>query len=652
MEGNRLEVIKKYLKSDNIDIETLKTITNESTVKNLLRNLINVQREYLVYCDIKSTPPKYKVFENIKTLIMAAKDSEEVIDYTPYIGKVRKLKTNLNVLEKKLTERNLYNSEWENFINKINEDIDIIEIEFMCEAQKQYKNNNYEFLSYIVHEIKNRSHLKQILAMSPHYINTKNEEKKHIVIDLIEKFVEEMKTHNKNNINSILYFESIIEEFITNPRFRITNEEKEYLSRIIENAKKYIEEHHGKINRYNQKIVCLKDLEDKLCSNSITREKIEKLNFKYNISSGFSPNIQHEISNIEITPNHKIITIDKENTLDMDDALSIDKKDGVYKLNVYISDVATAIKEGTYLDIEAKKRYSTIYLSDNIIPMLPFELSNNILSLNSNSYKNVIVYEIYIDGHGQILETNINKRQVLISNKLSYNDVNNIIVSGSHINKDIENTVLYLSELASILKNNNTKKDGYREIEYLFNSLTGVSSQENKQNEKTKAEIIIEEIMILTNIVTALTFDQKYLPFIYRVHPNIKNTKDYESLKNLEEIVNNKFYQSNTKSYLKMIETLIKLYPKAYYTTENIGHFGIDTPYYSHSTSPIRRYSDLTIQRLIHDFIFDAPTDDKYKYWESVLNDLCAHMNSQEEINYSYQCEYEKLKKLIRKEGR
>lgn len=649
MEGNRLEVIKKYLKNDNIDIETLKTLTNEENIKNILRNLLNIEREYLVYCDIKNSPPEYKVFDSIKTLIMAAKDSEEIVDFTPYIGKIRKLKTNLKVIEKKLTEKNLHSFEWEEFIKKIEYDINIFEIEFMSKAQDQYKNNNYEFLSYIIYEIKNKTHLKQVLAMSPHYINTKNEDKKHIVIDLIEKFIIEIKVSNKNNINSVLYFESVIEEFITNPRFRVTDEDKEYLTNLIATTKDYIEENHGTINKYSQKLVCLKDLEDRLCSNSITREKIEKLNFKYNISSGFSPNIKHEIANIEVTPNNRIITIDSEKTLDMDDAVSIDKKDGVYKLNVYISDVASAIKEGTYLDVEAKRRYSTIYLSDNIIPMLPFELSNNILSLNSNSYKNVIVYEMYIDEKGKILKSDIIKRQVLISNKLSYNDVNNIIVTGKYNNKDIENTILYLSELATILKNNNTKKDGYREIEDLFNVISGIPKQESNNKEKSMAEVIIEEIMILTNMITALTFNEKSLPFIYRVHPNIKDTKDYESLKTLQSIVNNKYYQSNTNNYLKMIETLIKSYPKAYYSTENIGHFGIDVDYYSHSTSPIRRYSDLVIQRLIHDFILDTPTDEKFIYWDDKLGDICSHMNNQSEINYSYQCEYEKLKKLVRK---
>ena len=652
MEGNRLEVIKKYLKNDNINIETLKTLTNEESVKNILRNLLNVEREFLIYCDIKSSPPDYKIFKNIKTLILAAKDSEEIVNFTMYIGKIRKLRTNISILEKKLKEKSLYNSEWAKFFLKIEDDIDTIEIEFMSKAQNQYKNNNYEFLSYIIYEIKNKNHLKQVLAMSPHYINTKNDDKKHIVVDLIEKFVEEIKVSQRNNINSILYYESVIEEFLTHPRFRVVDEEKEYLEELINKTKEYIEENHGNINRYKQKLVCIKDLEDKLCSNSITRENIEKLNYKYNISSGFSQNIKQEIANIEITPNNRIITIDSENTLDMDDALSIDKKDGVYKLCVYISDVASAIKEGTYLDMEAKKRYSTIYLSDNTIPMLPFELSNNILSLNTNSYKKVIAYEMFIDEKGKIIKTSITKRQVLISNKLSYNDVNNIIVTGSHSNKEIEDSILYLSELAAILKKNNTKKDGYREIEDLYNVISGIPKQENKHKDKSPSEVIIEEIMILTNMVTALSFHDKSLPFIYRVHPNIKDTKDYESLKTLQEIVNNKFYQENSSNYLKMIQTLIKLYPKAYYSTENIGHFGIDVPYYSHSTSPIRRYSDLINQRLMHEFIFDTPTDEKYEYWGSILGDICTHMNTQEEINYSYQCEYEKLKKLVKKQGK
>jgi len=251
---NRLEIIKKYLKNDNIDIETLKSLTNEEP-KNLLRNLLNIEREYLVYCDIKSTSPEYKIFDNIKNLIMILKDNEEILDFTPYIGKIRKLKINLDILEKKLKEKNLYNSEWEKFIKKIDQDINTIEVEFMSKAQKQYKNNNYEFLSYIIYEIKNKTHLKQVLAMSPHYINTRNEDKKHIVVNLIETFVNELKIHRKNNINSILYIESIIEEFITNPRFRVTKEEREYLKTIILETKNNIEENHGNINRYKQKLV-------------------------------------------------------------------------------------------------------------------------------------------------------------------------------------------------------------------------------------------------------------------------------------------------------------------------------------------------------------------------------------------------------------
>ena len=651
MSENRLEVIKKYLKTDNISLETLKQITGEQESKNLIKNLLNVEREYLIYCDVKITPPDYRVFRNIKNLILSAKESEEITNFTYYVRKVRKFKKNLKILNDKLIERNLYNDEWKKFIEKVTDDVDKIEIEFMEKTQQQYKNNNYEFLSYIIYEVKNLNHLKQVLTMSPHYINTKDDSKKHIVVDLVETFISEIKVLQKNNINTVLYLESIIEEFMGSSRFKLTEEEREYLENIIIELKEYLVSNKNNIRNFKQKEICIKDIENKLKSNTITRQNIEKLNSKYNISNGFSQNVQAEIAHMQINPNSKIITIDSSNTLDMDDALSIEKKDGIYKLNVYISDVASVIQEGMYLDIEAKKRTSTIYLSDNTIPMFPFELSNNILSLNSNSYKNVIAYEMYIDEQGKIIHKSITNRQVLISNKLSYNDVNDIIVNGSN-NKDIENTIINLSELTSILKKNNTKKDGYREIEDFYNIISGIQTKENGYKDKSAAEVIIEEIMILTNMITAFMFSEKGLPFVYRVHPNIKDTKDYESLKLLEEIVNNEFYQTNTKGYLKMIESLINLYPKAYYSTENIGHFGIDVEHYSHSTSPIRRYADLVVQRLIHNLIFESPTDEKIKHWEQNLDALCEHMNTQSEINYSYQCEYEKLKKLVRKEGK
>ena len=651
MPENRLEIIKKYLKTDNISLETLKSLTGEQESKNLIKNLLNIEREYLIYCDLKSTPPKYKIFSNIKNLILMAKESEEITNFTPYIGKVRKFKKNLKFLEDKLIERELYNDDWKEFITQISDDIEYYEMEFMSKAQEQYKNNNYEFLSYIIYEVKNKNHLKQVLALSPHYINTRNDDKKHIVIDLIENFVEEIKKQKKNNINTILYFESIIEEFMENSRFKLTDEERNNVEKIISETREYFNINRNNIKNFKQKEICIKDIEDRLNSNNITRQKIEKLNFKYNINNGFSQNVQSEISHMEINPNSNIITIDGIDTLDMDDALSIEKKDGIYKLNVYIADVAKVIHEGMYLDLEAKKRTSTIYLSDNIIPMFPFELSNNILSLNTNNYKDVIVYEMYIDEKGKIINKNITKRQVLISNKLSYNDVNNIIVNGSN-NKNLETTILNLSELSNILKKNNTKKDGYREIEDFYNIISGVHKKETSNKDKSPSEVIVEEIMILTNMLTALIFSEKGLPFIYRVHPNIKDTKDYESLKFLEEMVNTEFEHTNTKAYLKIIESLINLYPKAYYSTDNIGHFGIDVKYYSHSTSPIRRYADLLVQRLIHDLIFEYPTDEKVRYWEEQLIVLCEHLNTQSEINYSYQCEYEKLKKLIRKEGK
>jgi len=150
MPENRLEIIKKYLKTDNISLETLKSLTGEEEAKNLIKNLLNIEREYIVYCDIKTSPPDYRIFNNLKSLILSAKGSEDITNFTVYVGKIRKLRKNLKILENKLIEKKLYSNEWEMFIDKISNDIEIFEVEFMYKAEQQYKNNNYEFLSYII----------------------------------------------------------------------------------------------------------------------------------------------------------------------------------------------------------------------------------------------------------------------------------------------------------------------------------------------------------------------------------------------------------------------------------------------------------------------------------------------------------------------
>ena len=214
-----------------------------------------------------------------------AKESEEITNFTPYIGKVRKFKKNLKFLEDKLIERELYNDDWKEFITQISDDIEYYEMEFMSKAQEQYKNNNYEFLSYIIYEVKNKNHLKQVLALSPHYINTRNDDKKHIVIDLIENFVEEIKKQKKNNINTILYFESIIEEFMENSRFKLTDEERNNVEKIISETREYFNINRSNIKNFKQKEICIKDIEDRLNSNNIilTMVLVKMFNQRFHI---------------------------------------------------------------------------------------------------------------------------------------------------------------------------------------------------------------------------------------------------------------------------------------------------------------------------------------------------------------------------------
>ena len=152
--------------------------------------------------------------------------------------------------------------------------------------------------------------------------------------------------------------------------------------------------------------------------------------------------------------------------------------------------------------------------------------------------------------------------------------------------------------------------------------------------------------MILGNMASAKYALDNSLPYIFRVHPKIEDSKDYEALSKLKDIVNKDYYKISNESYLDVISNLLKMYPNAYYSNENIGHFGLGLDTYSHSTSPIRRYADLINQRIIHDLFLQKPTLKRVKYWEKAVKDLCKQMNFLEELNKKYAQEYEKIKSL------
>ena len=335
---------------------------------------------------------------------------------------------------------------------------------------------------------------------------------------------------------------------------------------------------------------------------------------------------EKDIKNRKDLRNHTIFTIDGEDAKDLDDAVNVYKNDdGNYCLDVHIADVSHYVKEGSKLDKEAVKRGTSVYMFDRVIPMLPVELSNGICSLNAGQDRFALSCSMEIDNKGNVISGDVYKSVIRVTERMSYTDVNKILNNldeevTKKYNKYIDNFKL-MEELALILKNRRLTA-GYLNLDIPESKIIldeNGKAIEVKKYETTFANEIIEQFMLTANETVAEKFYWLEAPFIYRVHEEPEYDKIQETNKFLFNIGEKiKCTKDNIKprafsdvlgklkgtEYEKVISTLIlRTLKVARYEAENKGHFGIASKYYCHFTSPIRRYPDLFIHRVISEYI-------------------------------------------------
>ena len=321
-----------------------------------------------------------------------------------------------------------------------------------------------------------------------------------------------------------------------------------------------------------------------------------------------------------------IFTIDGEDAKDLDDAISIaENKDGTFTLGVHIADVSYYVREGSSLDKEAIYRGTSVYMLDRVIPMLPFELSNGICSLNAGEDRFTISVIMNIDENGRVIKTNIFKGIINVRERMSYTNVQKILDGKDK--KVLDRYKNYINEfknmekLAKILKNRRIA-DGYLNLNL---PETHIILDENgkpieiKPYETKFANEIIEQFMLTANEEIAETFNSYNAPFIYRIHEipdlekveelnktlfdfgySIKVKDDKVSPKEFARVLKDIKGKDEEKLISKLILRTLRL---AKYDAENKGHFGIASKYYCHFTSPIRRYPDLFIHRIISNYL-------------------------------------------------
>ena len=326
-----------------------------------------------------------------------------------------------------------------------------------------------------------------------------------------------------------------------------------------------------------------------------------------------------ELENRKDLRHLNIVTIDGADAKDLDDAVYVEKTDLGYKLYVSIADVSYYVKEGTELDTEALKRGNSIYLVDRVIPMLPRKLSNNLCSLNPHEDKLTFTVEIDFDARGKVIGNDFYKSVIKSKYRMTYTDVNKIFEGDEELIEKysaVYKMFTEMLELSHIIRN--TKKHR-GSIDFELPEIK-VVLDENKLvkkievRERGEAEKLIEDFMVAANEVVAEKLFWEEIPAIYRVHEDPDKAKISvlnESLakfgyyiKNLDDLHPGKFQTIIEKTtglpegYL-IHKLILRAMQRARYANKNLGHFGLASKYYLHFTSPIRRYSDLVVHRML-----------------------------------------------------
>ncbi|MEG0794603.1 MAG: ribonuclease R [Bacilli bacterium] len=320
----------------------------------------------------------------------------------------------------------------------------------------------------------------------------------------------------------------------------------------------------------------------------------------------------------------EIFTIDGDDTKDIDDAISLEKLDGIFRLGVHIADVSNYVKNGTELYNCAYERGTSSYLADTVLPMIPHQLSNGICSLNEFTKRLTISCVMDIDYKGHVVDYEIFPSFIESKKKMTYKNVNKILMENIVPDgyEPFANTLRNMGELAKILRTEKTNR-GY--IDFGIEEAKVVQDETGKAIDIVKrtrgvGENLIEDFMIAANETVAMQITNMELPFIYRVHdiPSTEKIEDFVNLvKQLGYKINTNLNKVTPVTMQKILEELrdkkefpilssmlLRSMKKAIYSTNNIGHFGLASKNYTHFTSPIRRFPDLTVHTLLKTYLF------------------------------------------------
>ena len=409
-----------------------------------------------------------------------------------------------------------------------------------------------------------------------------------------------------------------------------------------------------------------------LGSSTNSKNMIEALIYREGLSEEFSNEAMQQTkevikekidySNRKDLTKLPIITIDGADAKDLDDAVYVEKlENGNYKLIVAIADVSHYVKKDTVLDLEARHRGNSVYLVDRVLPMFPKEISNGICSLNEKEEKLTFSCEMEIDLKGDVVNYEVYKSVIKSVHRMTYKDVNAILDGDKDLINEYSDIYEMLKQMLELSKILRAKKFTRGSIDFELPELKVVLDEDNNKVEKVllrdrgEGERIIEDFMIAANETVAERIYWLELASIYRTHEK----PDREKIVVLNEILAKfgykipNFDNLHPKQFQEIIErskdketsmlvhkTILRALKQARYTVEDIGHFGLSSSHYTHFTSPIRRYADLMVHRVLFSSI-----DNSIKQLKLAdLDEIAQHISKTERVAMKVEDESVRIK--------
>lgn len=403
--------------------------------------------------------------------------------------------------------------------------------------------------------------------------------------------------------------------------------------------------------------------------------------YKHGISIDFPDEVLEQANNTPETINEKelegrkdlreemIVTIDGADAKDLDDAVTVKKlENGNYKLGVYIADVTYYVEEDSPIDKEAFERGTSVYLVDRVIPMIPHRLSNGICSLNPQVDRLTLGCEMEINAAGQVVNHEIFQSVINTTERMTYSDVNKILVDkDDELRSRYEPLVPMFEEMEKLAEVLRRKRMGRGAIDFDFKEAKVLVDEEGRPTdvvvrERSVAERLIEEFMLAANETVAEHFHWMDMPFIHRIHEDPDEGKlenFFEFLAGLGIAVKGTANEIHPQALQKVLDEvqgkpeemvvsklMLRSMKQAKYDPASVGHFGLATEFYTHFTSPIRRYPDLIVHRLIRTYLINKQIDSKTtSHWKERLPEIARHTSERERRAVDAERDTDDLKK-------